>query len=157
MGDRVLNVEEINSRWLLKNVPSVISNNDIQLSSVDAPSHNSFREKVYLDQSGIEDEVRQSDQFRSILAEAEVKYRECQSVTESNALGDMLKKALEDHRKFVEEFRSMDGPIGLPKADHISKVGRPAKEKSFSPWRQISGAVSKAKQTKEGNVFIGSE
>ncbi|KAG2192281.1 hypothetical protein INT47_006914, partial [Mucor saturninus] len=131
IGEKVLEPDDLNSRWLLKNSLRVKVNVDTEAFVVSDSQNDGDRQKIDFHQNSIKDEL---------------------PVTESNALGDMLKKALEDHRKFVEEFRSMDGPIGLPKADHISKVGRPAKEKSFSPWRQISGAVSKAKQTKEDDV-----
>ncbi|KAG2191497.1 hypothetical protein INT47_005966, partial [Mucor saturninus] len=142
IGEKVLEPEDLNSRWLLKNSLVVKVNVDTEAFVVSDSQNAGDRQKIDFHEDTIKDEVRKTDCFSQIFLEAELQYRSCQSVTESNALGEMLKKALEDHRKYVEEFRSMDGPIGLPKADHISKVGRPVKEKSFSPWRQISGAVN---------------
>ncbi|KAG2194778.1 hypothetical protein INT47_012080 [Mucor saturninus] len=65
-------------------------------------------QRIGFHQVDIEDKVNKTDEFSSIFVEAELQHRNCQSVTESNALGEFLKRALEDHREFVKNSRSID-------------------------------------------------
>lgn len=157
LGDKPLDVRAVDSRWLLQNAATNAVHSSMMNDSekIDKdPSHDNERERITFDEdNGLEQKAAKVDQFSRILREAEIQFRDCQSVTESNALADFLTKALKEYQQYVKEYRGMDSSVGLPKTENVSKIGRPAKEKSYSSWRQNCGSSIKVYQAKEGNAF----
>ena len=120
--DSAIPLSAINKRWYLSQEEN---------ENVDAVA-GSVSEVNTLPQS---DPLERSSSMHRLLRKIELAFRNCNSLNETSHLEDCINKGLNLHQEFVD---IKNEPVQLPLAGTVPKLGRPAKEKAYSRWRDIN-------------------
>ncbi|CAO3657685.1 unnamed protein product [Mucor hiemalis] len=127
-----ISLEIVNSRWYL-----LVDNNN-QLPENSERANASVL--MYRDEDSSRIDNEELNSFSKVLAKAELQFRACISLSELTTLIHLLSTALDAHSTYIEEYRCEEDGLVLPPSETVSKIGRPKKEKAYSPWRDSSSS-----------------
>lgn len=78
--------------------------------------------------------LERSDSMQRLLNKIELAFRNCTNLNETYHLEDCINEGLALHEQFLDSKKQ---PSQLPLPGTVPKLGRPAKEKAYSAWRDV--------------------